>query len=75
MDILSSTVSAAAKLQCDTVELMYRTEFHMDASGGIGQVQCHPVYQFKFTNTGLPEYPVLFFNVDAVIGMMEASNA
>lgn len=75
MDILSSTVAAAAKLKCDTVELMYRTEFHKDVSGGIKEVQCHPVYQFKFTNTGLPEYPVLFFNVDAVTGMVEASNA
>lgn len=75
MDILSNTVSAATKLKCDTVELMYRTEFHKDESGGIKEVQCHPVYQFKFTNTGLPEYPVLFFNVDAVNGLVEASNS
>lgn len=75
MDILSHTVSAATKLKCDTLELMYRTEFHMDESGGIEEVQCHPIYQFKFTNTGLPEYPVLFFNVDAVTGLVEASNS
>lgn len=75
MDILSHTVSAATKLKCDTVELMYRTEFHMDASGGIEEVQCHPIYQFKFSNTGLPEYPVLFFNIDALTGMVEASNS
>ncbi|MCD7825882.1 MAG: hypothetical protein LUH14_07980 [Clostridiaceae bacterium] len=75
MDILSSTVSAATKLECDTVELMYRTEFHKNEFGDIEEVQCHPVYQFKFTNTGLPEYPVLFFNVDAISGLVEASNA
>lgn len=75
MDILSRIVSTATKLKCDTVELMYRTEFHKDESGSIKEVQCHPIYQFKFTNTGLPEYPLLFFNVDAVTGLIEASNS
>lgn len=75
MDILNCTVSAATKLKCDTVELMYRTEFHRDEIGNIEEVQCHPIYQFKFTNTGLPEYPILFFNVDAVTGLVEASNS
>lgn len=75
MDILSRTVSAATKLECDTVELMYRTELHQDEIGNIEEVQCHPIYQFKFTNTGLPEYPILFFNVDAATGLVEASNA
>lgn len=75
MDMLSSKVSASTKLKCDVVELMYRTEFHKDENGGIEEVRCHPVYQFKFSNTGLPEYPVLFFNVDAVTGLIEASNS
>jgi hypothetical protein len=75
MDILNSTVSAATNLTCDRVELLYRTEFHRGESGDIEEVQCHPVYQFKFTNTGLAEYPVLYFNVDALSGLVEASNS
>ena len=76
MQILSDEVSASVGLKCDTVELMYRTEFYYDSSGVfVKEVRCHPVYQFAFTDTGLPEDPVLYFNVDAVSGRVEGRQA
>ena len=72
MYLVSNAVSSSVTLHCDSVELMYRTEFHKDPTYYyIKEVQCHPVYQFKCVDTGLPDYPVLYFNVDAVSGMVE----
>ena len=29
---------------------------------------CHPIYLFKFTDTGLPDYPILYYGVDSTTG-------
>ncbi|MCH5267862.1 MAG: hypothetical protein J1E62_05895 [Lachnospiraceae bacterium] len=72
MYLVSNAVSSSTTLHCDRVELLYRTEFHKDSTYYcIKEVQCHPVYQVRCVNTGLPDYPVLFFNVDAITGMVE----
>lgn len=72
--IVSRTVADSAKMEVDSVELLYRTEFCYGTNGKdedddrVLAVKCHPVYHFRVYGRGLSEYDVLYFDVDAVTG-------
>ncbi|MEE3393454.1 MAG: hypothetical protein VZR23_07210 [Lachnospiraceae bacterium] len=82
--LLSDKISKYQEMNCESVELMYRTAFRFKEVPDViddekvqskvtTSIWCYPVYCFKFTKTHLPEYPVLYFLVDAINGEVQSS--
>lgn len=66
---VSRMVAGSAKMRVGSVELVYRTEFCCGkGEGRVLTVKCHPVYHFRVPGSGLSEYDMLYFDVDAVTG-------
>ena len=76
MDILSETFSSHLNLTCDSVKVVYGNHLmshkvegaadgRPEIDDGIG---VDAVYEFKFSNTGLPDYPYLIADVNMLTG-------
>ena len=76
MDILSETFSPFLNLTCDSVKLVYghhlishKVEGAADGMPEIDDgIGVDAVYEFKFSNTGLPDYPYLIADVNMLTG-------
>ena len=73
--ILSGYISDKQVTEIESVELLYQTKFRYESAekrqyGYIQEICCQPAYHFVVANPGLMGYDALYFDVDAVTGVI-----
>lgn len=74
-EYLNQYVTASNPFSIESIELIYQTEFQYENEekrywGYVQSVNCHPAYHFTVADPGLSGYDKIYFDVDALTGIV-----